>query len=614
MKTDNLKSRGQVVMGLIAVIFAIFAIRLYSIQVISNEYEGQAKLYSLKTKVIVPPRGNIYNRNGELYVTNNAMFDMMVTPKELSIPDTSLLSELLGIEIEELRPTINKALREAPSRDLFLARYIDPRTYSVLQEKTWNFTGVNFSATNKRYYHYPVGANFLGYISEVNKNDIEASDGYYVMGNLMGKSGIEKSFEHTLRGQKGTMEVLKDNLGREVGSYADGKYDVPARKGANLMLGIDTDLQQLGEELMRNKRGSIVAIEPSTGEILAFVSAPTYDPGQLTGSELARNWRHLSRDSLKPLFNRPLMATYPPGSIFKVAVALAALNEGIISEQTTYSCGGGFKRNRGKPGCRAHPHPLPLSGGVQWSCNSYFSAVYMDFLNDGKFRDIYHAYEVWHNYMDQLGLGHTLGIDVPYEKSGLIPRASLYDKIYGKNRWGATNIISNAIGQGEILMTPLQMANLIAIIANRGHYIQPHFVKAAKYDSTASWQKIPFKKRNTTINERHFGVIADAMEQVVANGTGRRAFIEDISVCGKTGTVENPHGEDHATFIAFAPKENPRIAIAVIIENSGGGGGRWAAPTAAVMIERYINGRIVSKLSEYERVRDANFIGKNRDL
>ncbi len=610
MKEQNLHIRGDIIMVIIGVIMFLMAGRLYSLQVLTEEYAGEARKYSRKRKPVIPPRGNLYNRYGQIFVSNTAMFDLAITPNELEIPDPALLCSLLEITESELEAAIKKA-QAAPNKEHIIARYIDPVLYGILQENLWNFSGISFNVSNRRTYHQRVGANFLGYISEVNDADIDASGGYFRSGDLKGKSGIESSYEEVLHGQKGEMELLKDNYGREVGSYAEGRFDKQAIKGADLLLSIDSDLQAFGEFLMQNKKGSIVAIEPSSGEILAFVSAPAYDPQMLTGREVGRNWRRLSRDSLQPLFNRPLMATYPPGSIYKTALALAALNEGVIDERTSYRCGGGFWRNKGKPGCRMHPHPLRIDGAIKWSCNSYFAATYMDYLNHSQYENVYQSFGNWEKYMVELGLGTKLHVDLPYEGRGLLPSVERYDRIYGKDRWGATNIISNAIGQGEILMTPLQMANLVAIIANRGYYYAPHFVKGQRppgKNDFASTNDLATDRIQTSIDRKHFNTVADAMEQVVATGTARRAFLSDVVICGKTGTVENPHGEDHATFIAFAPKDNPRIAIAVVIENSGGGGGRWAAPTAALMIEKYLKREIKEKTFELKRVSEANFL------
>lgn len=610
MKDQNLHIRGDIIMVVIGVIMLMMTGRLYSLQVLTEAYAGEAKKYSRKRKPVIPPRGNLYNRYGQIYVSNTAMFDLAITPNQLEIPDPKMLCDLLEMTEQELNAAIEKA-KAAPNKEHVIARYIDPILYGILQENLWNFSGISFNVANRRTYRHPVGANFLGYISEVNPGDIEASEGYFRSGDLKGKSGIESSYEDVLHGEKGEMEVQKDNYGREVGSYADGKFDKPAIKGADLLLSIDSELQAFGEFIMQNKKGSIVAIEPSSGEILAFVSAPTYDPQMLTGRELRRNWRRLRNDSLQPLFNRPLMATYPPGSIYKTALALAALNEGVIDERTSYRCGGGFWRNKGKPGCRMHPHPLRIDGAIKWSCNSYFAATYMDYLNHKQYDNIYASFGNWEKYMVELGLGTKLHVDLPYEGRGLLPSKDRYDRIYGVNRWGATNIISNAIGQGEILMTPLQMANLVAIIANKGYYYAPHFVKGSREAGESDFNRttrIASDRIQTSIERRHYQTVIDAMEQVVATGTARRASMKEITVCGKTGTVENPHGADHATFIGFAPKDNPRIAIAVVIENSGGGGGRWAAPTAALMIEKYLKREINEKTFELKRISEADFL------
>ncbi|MEZ4772879.1 MAG: penicillin-binding transpeptidase domain-containing protein [Bacteroidia bacterium] len=608
---DNLRIRGGIIIAGIGLIFLIFIWRLFSIQVLNNEYAQKALNYVVKTKSIIPPRGNIYNRYSEIYVSNRPTFNLMITPNELVIPDTSVLIELLGMTQAEIDDIIDKASKHSMLKESVFARYVDPETYGKLQERLWNFGGFSFSASTTRYYRYPVGGNILGYISEVNAREIENSDGKYISGDLIGKSGIERAHDSTLRGIQGKQKILKDVHNREVGSFAHGKQDKPAIKGREVMLGIDTELQALGEELMRNKKGSIVAIEPATGEILAFISAPSYNPSALTGSELQKNWRMLQLDTLNPLFNRPLMAEYPPGSIFKLPVALAALNEGIITPDTYYSCGGGFKRNHGKPGCRHHITPLKLENAIKYSCNSYFAATYMDFLNNTtKYKDIYEAYNTWYRYMDLMGIGRKLNVDLPYEKDGNLPSTDLYDNervFYGKNRWSATHVISNAIGQGEILMTPLQMANMVAMIAGRGKYFPPHFVKATKGVSDLHWNRVPYDTIRTGIRYEHFAVVVDAMEKVVDGGTAGRAFIPGIAVCGKTGTVQNPHGENHAVFVGFAPKENPVIAIAVVLENAGGGGS-WAAPTASIMIEKYIRREIKDKTFEYKRILDANFL------
>ncbi|WNJ16712.1 penicillin-binding transpeptidase domain-containing protein [Pontibacter sp. G13] len=589
-------------------------IRLLNIQVLSDEYERKAEQNVVKLQEIVPPRGNLYNRYGDIYVSSRPMFNMYISKNKLHIPDTAVLRNLLGLTQAEIEEKIANA---HSYKETEFARYIDPETYGALQEKMWSFRGITFTNTNKRYYRSPVGAHILGHIKEVSQKEIEQSDHAYKSGDLIGSSGIERSHDSTLRGKQGIKRIIKDVHQRIVGSYAGGKYDVDPIRGKDIMLGIDTDLQAFGEHIMQNKRGSIVAIEPSSGEILAFVSAPSYNPSMLTGRDLRNNYRELKRDTLKPLLNRPLSARYPPGSIFKLPVALAALNEDIITDHTIYHCGGGFGRNRGKPGCRFHVTPLALDNAIRYSCNAYFAATYWDFLHSPKFSDIYEAYDRWYKYMNELGVGVKTSVDIPYEPMVKLPSHELYDKIYGQNRWQASTIISLSIGQGEILMTPLQMANMVTIIANRGKYIPPHFVRATreKPDDLLNsgqprdpWIKVPYDTTYTSIAGEHYESVIDAMELVVANGTARRAFIPEADVVGKTGTVQNPHGEDHAVFVGFAPKDNPRIAIAVVIENAGGGGS-WAAPTASLMIEHYLRGgEIEAKKWELERILNANFI------
>lgn len=610
---DNLYRRGIITMIGMGFVLLIFVIRLFFIQIISPEYRGKADRNVIKRKLLTAPRGNIYDRNNKIYVSNNPVFEMHITPMHLEIPDTNLLLENLGMTREHLEESITKAEKYSKYKESSIAQHIEPHTYGILQENTWNFAGISFHNSTKRYYHDSVGASFLGYISEVDSTEIKAGKlrGYtYKIGDLIGKSGIERSYDPILRGERGEKIVLKDVHNREVGSYLDGKFDKKVVKGADIMLGIDLELQKYGEKLMQNKKGSIVAIEPGSGEVLAFISAPSYNPNKLSGKDGKKNWGELVRDTLDPLFIRPIQAAYPPGSIFKVAMALAALNEKIIDPTTFYSCGGGFSRNRGKPGCRLHASPLNLHNAIRLSCNSFFAATYVDFLHSKKYENIYESYAIWRKYLLAMGLGQTLNVDIPYEKAGLIPSTDFYDnekRWYGKNRWNAMTVISNSIGQGEIQMTPLQMANLVTLIANRGEYIKPHFVRAEKEENELYWQRFNFEIVKVPIERKYFEVVVDAMEKVVAAGTARRAFLGDVAVCGKTGTVQNPHGKNHAVFIGFAPKEQPKIAIAVVIENSGGGG-TWAAPTAGLMMEKYLKGEIVNKKYEEYRILNANFI------
>lgn len=610
---DNLRIRGNIISIFIGCILMIYIMRLFGIQVVNKNYEGQANRNVIKNKIITPSRGTIFTRDTGVFVTNSPVFDLMVTPNELIIPDTAFLEQVLNITKEELIKSLKAAKKYSPVKESIIYRNIAPVTRYAMEEQMWNFYGLSFSEYNMRNYLFSVGANFLGYISEVDSQGIKAKpENLYQNGDLVGKAGIEKFYETELLGKKGKHVTLKDVHNREVGSYMDGKFDETEIPGKDALIGIDVRLQLLGEEMMQNKKGSIVAIEPATGEILAFVSSPGYDPALLTGGDLKKNWKSLQNDPNKPLYNRPLMATYPPGSIFKLAVALAALNDGVITPSTHYGCGGGFWRNRGKPRCHGHGPTGGLSGAIQYSCNSYFAAVYYDYLmNHPKYPDdIYGAYNSWYTYMSKLGLGKKLNIDLPFEKSGQIPTSEMYDnpkRWYGKNRWQANTIISNAIGQGEVLMTPLQMANLVATIANRGYYVEPHVVKAFR-DDKRNWSPLKFNVINSGIAKENFSVVIDAMEAVVERGTAKRAFNPDITICGKTGTVQNPHGGDHSVFVCFAPKENPKIAIACIIENAGASGGSWAAPLTSVMIEKYLTDTIIKKKVEYQRIKSANFM------
>ena len=610
---DTYRLRGNIIIGMMGLLLLVLILRLFDIQIVNSEYRGMADKRVKAQKVIIPPRGNIFNRHGEIYVKNSPLFDLRVTPTKLYIPDTFILARHLELEEKEIEKRLITARKGYNKyKESILAQYIEPSQYSILQEVTWNFEGIDFNMTNKRSYVYPVGANFLGYIGEVDSSDIKnAPPGTYSVGAMIGKSGIERSYDSLLRGVPGQQIILKDVFGREVDAFQGGRHDRSAIKGNDILLGIDTELQKLGEELMQNKRGSIVAIEPFTGEILAFISSPTYDPDELTGQDFIKNWKRLRRDTLNPLYNRPLMATYAPGSIFKIPLALAALNEGIINPETVYSCGGGFWRNKGKPGCRLHPHPLTLKNAVSYSCNSYFAATFMDFLNHRKFDDLYKGYQSFYDYMYQMGIGHKLGVDIPYEQAGNLPSANMYDnpnRWYGKNRWNALTVISNSIGQGELLMTPLQMANLAASIANKGEYVVPHFVIGTKSENDSSWRPKVYPKVEIDIEKKHYETMINAMEIAARFGTASRSYIDpSIPVCGKTGTAENPHGEDHSIFMGFAPRQNPQIAIGVIIENAGGGG-TWAAPIGGIMMEQFIKKEVISKAYEKERISKADFL------
>jgi penicillin-binding protein 2 len=444
----------------------------------------------------------------------------------------------------------------------------------------------------------------LGSIGEVSRRTIE-NDNFYIAGDFAGQNGIELTYERELRGEKGVEILLRDAHGRIQGRYEEGAHDIPSTPGKNLTLSIDIDLQAYGEKLMQNKVGSIAAIDPSTGEILALISSPTYDPSMLVGRQRTNNYRQLVNNQLKPLFDRPVMARYPPGSTFKMVNTLIFLQEGIITPRTLYGCSMGYHVGSFRVGCRPHLSPVNLVQSIQYSCNSYYCAGFRTMLDAPKYKKVAEAFEVWKDHVVSLGFGHKLGADVPNEKRGFIPNAEMYDRIYGKDRWRSLTVISLAIGQGEILATPLQMANLSAIIGNRGFYYTPHLVKDIEGGEI---DRSFIQKRWTTIDPQYFDPVIEGMDMVMKAGTGWGSRIEGIEVCGKTGTSQNPHGKDHSLFTAFAPKENPRIAICVVVENSGGGSA-WAAPIASLMIEKYLKGHIPPNRKHIEeRMLNANLL------
>ena len=608
---NNYSNRGGILLAAFAAVFLLYVVRLFFVQVISDEYAVIAQATDLEYQVVYPPRGIIYDRNESIYVNNSPISDVMFLPDEVRIPDTAMLESLLGIDRVRMRQIILAPKGLAKYVWHPLVSQLDEQTYARFSEQMWRFEGLKLVTKTARQYRYPAGAHFLGFINEVSKPELDffertgdTLDYRYRSGDFIGKIGIEREYERLLRGRKGKKIVLKDAYRRTMGAYADGKYDEKPFAGTDIMLSVDADLQVLGEKLMVNKRGSIVAIEPSTGEILAFVSAPSYDPALLTGSDLGKNFMKLSRDPEIPLINRPLTAQYPPGSVFKILQALAAMAQGVIDENVHFSCGGAWFRNKGKPKCHGAHGSCSLPLGIKASCNSFFAEVYYTFLNNPSFPDIHVAYQKWFDIMSQYGVGHKLGVDIPDEKPGLLPTKERYDKTYGAKGWGGLTIYSNSIGQGEVLMTPLQMGNACAMIANRGYFYKPHFLKSEK-GADGSWVPSAYERHQVPGTSQQFQVVVDAMEQVVVSGTGTRARVDSIAVCGKTGTVENKAGEDHAVFIGFAPKDNPRIAIAVIVENAGFGG-TWSAPICALMMEQYLKGGVKDE-EKMKRILEASF-------
>jgi penicillin-binding protein 2 len=596
---DAFINRKYVIITLIVLATVGLLTRLFIIQVVKDSYRMSADNNVLRYVTQYPARGLIYDRKGKIIVSNQAAYDLMVIPSQVPKDiDTAAFCRLLGIDIkvyrDRMKTSINYSWR-APS--IFLKQLSD-QTYAGFQEKMFQYPGFYVQPRTLRKYSRPVGAHLLGYVSEVDDNTIRKSP-YYKPGDYIGKSGIEEEYEEDLRGKRGVKILLVDVFSRVKGSYANGSFDTVAVQGSDVISSIDLDLQEYGELLMKNKRGSIVAIEPSTGEVLTLVSAPNYDPSLLVGRVRSENYSNLLGDTIyKPLFNRALMASYPPGSTFKPINGLIGLQEGVISEETAFGCNHGYLF----VGCHVHPSPLALKGAIATSCNSYFCQTFRRVIENPKYNTYTDAYIKWREYITEFGFGSKLGTDFVNELSGNIPTPAYYDRYYGKNRWKALTIISLAIGQGEVGTTPLQLANMTAAIANRGYFYTPHIVKGI-----GPSQKI--SERFTTrhkidISPENFEKIIAGMQASVEGGTSTVAKMKDIIVCGKTGTAQNPHGKDHSVFIAFAPKDNPKIAIAVLVENAGFGA-TYAAPVASLLMEKYITGEVKNKALE-KRILDLN--------
>lgn len=582
------------IVATVLAVVAIYIVRLFSLQVCDNDYKRYADSNAFQRKVLYPSRGFIYDRNGELLVYNQPAYDVMMIPREVRGLDTLDFCNTLGITIEQFERCIAdmKDRRKNPGYSTYTPQVfmtqLSARDYGRLQEKLYRYPGFYIQNRVLRRYSRPIAANVLGNIREVSPGDIEKDD-YYRRGDYTGDLGVEKSFEKILRGVKGEEILLRDAHGRIKGKYEDGRYDVQPVSGRNLTLSIDADLQAYGEKLMKGKTGAVVAIEPATGEILALVSSPTYDPALLVGRERGENYKMLTLDPSNPLFDRAIMAMYPPGSTFKPTQGLIFLEEDIVTPQSSFSCTGGFVVGGLRVGCHAHPSPITLIPSLATSCNAYYCHGLRAMLdNRRRYESTSEAFEIWKNHLVSMGYGYRLGIDLPGEKRGFLPNSKYYDKFYGENRWRALTIISVAIGQGEILATPLQIANLAATIANRGYFYTPHVVKAIQdsvIDTTYTRRRYP------TIDAKYYDYIVEGMRGAVTNGTCRAADLPDIEVCGKTGTAQNPHGRDHSAFMGFAPMDNPRIAIAVYVENAGFGA-TYGVPIGSLMLEYYLKGEI----------------------
>lgn len=593
MKEYGLEYRKYVIGGVATLIVVIYIIRLFSLQIMSDDYKKNADSNAFLKKIDYPARGNITDRTGKLLVFNQPAYNIMVViNEEAGKIDTTDFCSALGITKEfyvkrmaEIKDRNKNPGYSRFTQQIFMSQ-LSEEEFSLFREKLYRFPGFYMQKRSIRQYQYPYAAHVLGDVAEVSPSDIEEDD-YYQSGDYIGKLGVERSYEKELRGQKGVQILLRDAHGRIKGRYQEGRFDQKPVAGKDLTLSIDLELQALGERLMEGKIGSIVAIEPSTGEILCMVSSPTYDLRMMSGRQRGKMHRELQMNSWKPLLNRSIMGQYPPGSTFKTSQGLTFLSEGIISPNTMYSCHRGFQYKGLRVGCHGHGSPLPLIPAISTSCNAYFCwGLYHMINNRKKYKTVQDAMNTWRDYMVSMGFGYKLGIDLPGEKRGLIPNADFYDNAYNKS-WNGLTIISISIGQGEVNLTPLQIANLGATIANRGYFITPHVVKSVKGQPLDEKYK---EKHVTKATRASYDYIVAGMRSSVMGGTCKEANRADYEVCGKTGTAQN-RGHDHSVFMGFAPMKNPKIAVAVYVEN-GGFGATFGVPIGALIMEKYINGKL----------------------
>ena len=600
-------------MGVFIAVGLVYLIRLFSLQVIDKHYKQLADNNALRFVTQYPARGKIYDRNGKLLVFNEAVYDLMVIPKQamrrdtLHPFDTLNFCLLLDIDRTSFIERMNKAKKESFLKPSTFLAAVSKENYAHIAEVLYRYPGFYFQTRTVRHYPDAIAAHTLGDIGEISSSELEKDhESYYRQGDYIGKSGIERSYEKELRGEKGLRVMMVDVHNREMGSFENGELDREPVAGKDIYLGMDAELQAYGEQLMVGKIGSIVAIEPKTGQILAFVSSPSYDPNLLVGRQRGKNYQELQKDPMKPLINRAISGTYPPGSTFKTVVGMIAMQSGSITPQTVFHCSGPASL----PIKCTHSHgPNPdFANAIMNSCNPYFYEAFKATINNPKFGNIKKGYDYWKNMTYQLGLGHTFGTDIPYERSGNIPSREYYDKMY-QGQWNSVTIRSLGIGQGEVLVTPLQLANIAALIANEGYYYPPHLIRC--FGDTTAIPEIMTTRVESGIDPRYVRVMKQGLRTVFSGpaGTARRYEMKDIPQCGKTGTAQNPHGNYHSNFIAFAPADDPKIALAVIIEN-GGYGATWAAPIASLMIEKYIRGYTIREDLE-QRMMEGRITYKN---
>ncbi|MBQ2365966.1 MAG: penicillin-binding protein 2 [Bacteroidaceae bacterium] len=587
--SKNFSNRRFVIGGVVALIIFIYIARLFSLQVMSDDYKASAESNALYKEIIYPSRGQILDRNGELLVYNEPSYNITVVMQEQVGVDTAEFCKAVGITpevyLEKMAEIKNKRNYSRYTPQLFMTQ-IPAEEFAIMREKLSRFKGFSFEKRSSRRYATTHAAHILGDVGEVNEKEIE-NDDYYRNGDIIGKLGVERSYEKQLRGQKGVRILLRDVRGRIKGRFEEGKYDTQAIPGKDITLTIDMKLQVLAERLLEGKVGSIVAIEPNTGEVLCMASSPTYDPNMLVGRDRGKNHKLLKQNKRKPMLNRAVMGTYPPGSTFKITQSLIGLQEGIITPQTQFPCSGGFNYKGLHVGCHGHASPIALVPAIATSCNAYFCwNLYRMFDNRTKYKSVQEGMTRWKDHLVAMGYGYKLGIDLPSEARGMIPNADYYDKYLGKN-WNGLTVVSISIGQGEVTATPLQIANLGAMVANRGYFYTPHVVKEIQGGQLDS---LYTTKRKPMIDEKWYPYAVDGMRSAVTGGTCRGANIPGLDVCGKTGTAQN-RGQDHSIFMGFAPKENPKIAVSVYVEN-GGFGATFGVPIGALIIEQYLNGEL----------------------
>ncbi len=615
MSSDIGRYKKSVLITGVAVAGLILAIKMFTLQVLDTEYKISAENNAYKYSMLYPVRGAIFDRNGILLVGNKNEYDLMVTPMDVTEFDTLDLCRIFDLDIENVKEKFERFRKERKKigfQTVPFLNHITPEQYGLYIEQEYRFPGFNIVSKTAREYLFNTGANLWGYVNETSPEFLKKNPEYQ-MGDYVGATGIEKAYEKYLRGEKGYNIYLRDVHNRVRAPLADGAWDKDAVPGANLVTTIDGYLQQYGELLMHNKVGSAIAIEPSTGEVLAIVSSPGIDIDKL--ANIGKYYNEIIKDPYKPMFNRAVMSAYPPGSVFKIVTGLVALQDGVITPETRFPCHMGYSiSSTQKLGCHAHPSPLDFSSAIMMSCNAYFCYALKAILENKNYnREIYRNFDHWREMVESFGFGHSLGTDIPNELGGNLPTSRTYDKIHGKNKWRANSIISIAIGQGEIGATPMHLANLAATIANGGYYYTPHLIKYIKDgEGERPLDNSRFGVRHyTKVEQRWFPYIVDGMYRAVNSlpgegGTARAAAVPGLEICGKTGTAQNPHGKDNSVFICFAPRENPKIAVAVYIENAGFGG-TWAAPLASLMVEKYLTGQI-SRPELESHILEANLI------